>query len=250
MATQLERLYGISCTALQARQIELDLLADNLANINTPGFKERRLSFAALLETATDGSLAHGGVALNLAGPDFREGPIESTGQTWHLAIDGEGFFRVQLPNGQIGYTRLGDFRLDAGGRVVNAQGAILLPPLVIPQGAEDVLIDAQGVVTVMEGSTPRQLGRIELARFPNPEGLISAGDGVYLASEAAGTPIVGQPAQGGLGQILARALEMSNVDPTRQMVNMIRVQRSYALALKALQISDQMASLTNQLIA
>jgi flagellar basal-body rod protein FlgG len=247
MVNALGRLYTIGYTALQARQAEIEALTDNLANLNTPAFKQKRLAFQATLSAEND-KLLRRGVELSAATPDFSQGPVQVTGEMWDLAIDGPGMFRLQLPAGRIGYSRLGTFRLDGQGHLINEQGLYLVPPVTIPPGVEAVAIDARGVITVTEGGASRVLARLQLARFPNPEGLIDQGNGVYLPSTASGEPVVAAPTENGMGQIIAGALEMANVDAAQQMVNLLRVQRSYALTLRALQISDQMYTLTTQL--
>lgn len=247
MVNDLGRLYTIGYAGLQARQAEIAALTDNLANVNTPAFKQRTLSFQATLSAESDRQVRRG-VELSTAIPDFGQGPVQPTGEMWDLAIDGPGMFRLQLPDGRIGYSRLGTFRLDGQGHLINEQGLFLVPPITIPPNVEAVSVDARGVITVTEQGTPRVLGRLQLARFANPEGLVDQGDGIYLPSAASGDPVVGAPTENGLGQIISGALEMSNVDTPQQMVNLLRVQRSYSLTLRALQISDQMYALTNQL--
>ena len=250
MPNQLGRLYGIGYTALVARQRQLDTMSDNMANVNTPGFKDRRISFQAALSMEGD-ELVRRGVEVSSAVPTFSQGPVQATDQPWDLAIDGAGFFMVQMPNGQIGYTRVGNFRLDSGNHVVTEQGWPLSPAVTLPQGATDVSIDAHGFITYKaQGGAFATLGRLQLARFPNPEGLIEQGNGIYAPSVASGAAVGGVPAEAGMGQVIAGALEMSNVDIGKELVNMLQVQRGYGLSLKALQISDQMATITNQLNA
>ena len=247
MTNDLGRLYTIGYSGLQARQAEIAALTENLANVNTPGFKQRELSFQATLGVEEDRQVRRG-VELGAAVADFSQGPVQPTGEMWDLAIDGQGMFRLQLPDGQTGYSRLGTFRLDGQGHLINEQGLYLVPPITIPANVESVSIDARGSISVTEQGTPRVLGRLQLARFANPEGLIEQGNGIYLPSAASGVAILGAPTENGFGQIISGALEMSNVDTPQQMVNLLRVQRSYSLTLRALQISDQMYAITNQL--
>jgi flagellar basal-body rod protein FlgG len=248
MPNTIERLYTIGYTSLRARMAEMDTISDNLANVNTAGFKERKAGFQAALGIEEQGERR--GVELSAAVPDMSQGPIQITGQTWDLAIDGDGFFALRMPDGTRGYTRLGVFHLDGGRRLVNGQGLVVEPALTVPADVENVMVDAQGIVTGSRNGVPQTLARLQLARFANSEGLLDQGGGTYMPSAASGPAITGAPTENGMGEILSGALESSNVDTAQQMITMVRTQRAYGLTLRALQVSDQMSSLTNQLQA
>jgi flagellar basal-body rod protein FlgG len=246
MPNTLERLYMIGQSALQARQFELDQISDNLANVNTPAFKMRRAAFEAALGQAALSERR--GVEISAAAPDFGQGPIEYTGESWDLAIDGPGLFVLRVPDGGQAYTRMGTFHLDGDGHLVNHLGYNLDPGIAIPPGAENVIVDARGVVTATVNRLPQTLGRIQLGRCPNPEGLVDQGGGIFTLSPAAGGVVLGAPTENGMGQVLVGALEGSNVDTADQLIRLLHTQRAYGMTLRALQISDQMTTLTNQL--
>jgi flagellar basal-body rod protein FlgG len=247
MPIEMDRLYVIAYKALDARQSEFEALSDNMANINTPGFKTRRTSFAAALAYEQENRLRRG-VEIGASAPQFIQGIVQSTGQPFDMAIDGDGLFVLRQPDGTTGYSRVGNFHPDANGRLVNEQGAVVAPGITIPQDAQDMHVDGTGVVTAMRPTGPVTLGRLQIARFANPEGLLDVGNGVYQPSVSSGAAVLVNPGENGAGQVVGSALEMSNVDASREIVNMLQVQRSYGLSLKALQISDQMSAITNQL--
>ena len=247
MPNKLGSAYSIGLSALRARQFELETASDNLSNLNTPGFKERRASFQTYLGNE-DGELVRAGVRITGSAADLSQGPTQSTLETWDLAIDGEGYFALQLPSGEVGYSRVGHFHLDGDRRLVTEQGYLLTPGVAVPEGAEFVSIDAQGIITSVQDGLPQIIGNLELTRFANPEGLQHIGDGIHRPTIASGGPITAPPAQDGLGQVLGGALEMSNVDAARQMINIMSVQKAYGLALRALQVTDQMNEINNQL--
>jgi len=247
MPNKLGSAYSIGLTSLRARQLDMETATDNLANLNTPGFKERRVSFQTYLGNE-DGELVRAGVPATETTPNLMQGPTQNTFQAWDLAIDGEGYFALQLPSGEIGYSRLGRFHLDSDRRLATEHGYLLAPTVTIPEGAEYASIDAQGIITTVQNGLPQVIGNLELTRFANSEGLQHIGDGIHRPTEASGGPITAAPAENGLGQVLGGALEMSNVDAARQMINIMNVQKAYGLALRALQITDQMTEINNQL--
>ncbi len=242
MPVELGRLYSIAYTGLNARQTELNTVANNLANLNSTAYEEQRVTFqAALGQTQTVERL---GVVMGSAGPCFSQGPIETTGQTWNLAIDGAGFFQVGLPNGVTGYTRSGLFHIDSNGHLVSQEGFLVNPPITVPAETSNASVDANGNVTATVNGQPELLGQLQLASFPNPDGLLEQGNGIYLPSADSGAAVTGVPNANGMGQILGGALEESNVNASEQMINLLRTQRAYSLTLHGLQISDQMASI------
>lgn len=247
MPNDLSRLYQIGWSALRARQFEMDTISDNLSNVNTPGFKARRAGFQAELRLQ-EAEWLRRGVEDGTSTIDTSQGPTQETGQDWDLAIDGPGFFIVGQPDGTAGYTRVGTFHADSAGRVVNESGLPLAPGLTLPEGAELITIDGQGAVTATVGGIPQAVGQIQLARFANPDSLVDSGGGIYVPSAATSQPTVAAPGSNGVGRVLSGALETSNVNMSQELLDMVRAQKGYGMSLKALQVSDQMAQITNQL--
>ncbi|HMR66225.1 MAG TPA: flagellar hook-basal body complex protein, partial [Anaerolineae bacterium] len=180
----------------------------------------------------------------------FNQGNIEQTNFDWDLAIQGDGFFQVQLADGSTAYTRDGSFRLDGEGRLVNANGYFFSPAITIPPDAEDTMINSDGTVMVRRrGETePQIVATLQVARFTNSAGLEKIGETLFQPSDSSGQPQVGQPGTGGRGQILSQAIEKSNVDLSEEIVNLINAQRAYSLMVRAMGTSDEMLSLANQL--
>ncbi len=253
-----------AATGMVAQQMNVDNIANNLANVNTTGFKKSRLEFQDVLyqnvrragtasalgsEVPTGLSIGYG-TRASATVREFTEGNLTPTGNPLDLAIDGDGFFQVQLPDGSTGYTRDGAFNINGEGEIVNSDGYFLLPQMSVPQDATAVSVGSDGTVEVMvAGQTdPQQIGQIELARFVNPAGLTSLGRNVATPTRASGDPITDIPTQSGLGQIDQGYLEMSNVKVVDEMVNMIVAQRSYEMNSKAIQTADDMAGIANNL--
>ncbi len=177
-----------------------------------------------------------------------QQGPIEPTGQTWDLALDGPGFFQVQQTAGTIAYTRDGAFHLDQAGRLVTADGLFVLPPITIPVNAQEVYVDRDGVILARINGQTQQVGVLQLARFPNPEGLRAIGANRYVATAASGAAQVAQAGFPGYAEIVSRALERSNVDLASEMMSMMIAQRAYGLSLQTLQMADRMHELALEL--
>ncbi len=259
--------------AMQAQQLKVDTIANNLANVNTVGFKASRVAFQDLLYftpaapgqawRATAGTAGAGrvevgtGVVPVATVRDMTQGALESTEREWDLAVDGGGFFQVRLGDGTTGYTRDGSFRVSAGGdgelSVVDAAGNPLLDasgqPLRIPSAAVRCEVDGAGNVTAIlaDGNT-QQVGQIGLAVFPNPAGLEGRGGNVFVATAASGQAAVVTPGKGGAGELRQGYLERSNVEVVTEMVSLIVAQRAYELSSKAVQSSDQMLEIANNL--
>jgi len=242
----------------------IDVIANNLANVNTTGFKRSRASFEDLLyqtiqgarveapqEEETLGPVQIGkGVRLSAVMRLHTQGSPVQTGRTLDLAIQGDGFFQVQRPDGTIGYTRDGTFTLSDTGAVVTANGYPLVPGLVVPSDASNLAISTSGVVTITNtGNKTSQLGRIELARFVNPSGLEALGQNLYGETSASGEPIRGAPMDTNFGSILQGNLESSNVEIVQEMTDMISAQRAYEINAKAVQTGETMLDDTNALI-
>ena len=251
-----------SATGMQAQALNLDVISNNLANVNTSGFKKSRAEFQDLLyETiqpaGTSSSqdtqvpagiqLGHGtrpSTVLKI----FSQGNMENTQNELDLAIEGDGFFQISLPNGETAYTRDGAFKLDSDGRIVNSDGFTLEPEIAIPTDALSISVGMDGTVSVLQAgdSTPSEIGTIELARFVNSAGLISMGKNLFITSEASGDEMTGTAGENGLGTLAQGFLEMSNVSVVDEMVNMITAQRAYESNSKAIQAADDMLQLAN----
>jgi flagellar basal-body rod protein FlgG len=251
-----------SATGMQAQAMNLDVISNNLANVNTSGYKKSRAEFQDLLyETIVPAGTASSQDSQVPAGIQlghgtrpsavlkiFSQGNMENTQNELDLAIEGDGFFQIALPSGEIAYTRDGAFKLDSQSRIVNSDGFALEPEIAIPSDAISISIGLDGTVSVLQAgeSTPSEIGTIELARFVNPSGLISMGKNLFLTSEASGDEITGIAGENGLGTLAQGFLEMSNVSVVDEMVNMITAQRAYESNSKAIQAADDMLQLAN----
>jgi len=251
-----------SATGMQAQALNLDVISNNLANVNTSGFKKSRAEFQdllyeTLLPAGTSSSqdtevpagiqLGHGtrpSTVLKI----FSQGNMENTQNELDLAIEGDGFFQITLPNGETAYTRDGAFKLDSDGRIVNSDGFTMEPEIAIPSDAMSISVGLDGTVSVLQAgeSTPSEIGTIELARFINPAGLISMGKNLFIPSEASGNEMIGTAGEDGIGTLSQGFLEMSNVSVVDEMVNMITAQRAYESNSKAIQAADDMLQLAN----
>lgn len=253
-----------AATGMAAQQTNMDVIANNMANVSTTGFKKSRAEFEDLMyQTMKEPGAASGlnavsptgvqtGLGVRTGGvqKDFEIGAAKQTKQPLDISIQGSGFFPIQLSDGQIGYTRDGSFKKDPSGAIVDRNGNPLQPQIVIPPNASSVSISASGQVSVLVGNgrEPQNIGQIELVNFVNPAGLKSLGKNVFVPSGASGLPQQGQPGQNGLGQLEQGELEASNVNIVEEMVNMITAQRAYETNSKVIQASDQMLQYMNQL--
>ncbi|MGH9500011.1 MAG: flagellar basal-body rod protein FlgG [Terriglobales bacterium] len=247
-----------AASGMVAQQLNLDNIANNLANASTAGFYGRRLQFSDLVyqnvvmpgAAATQQTTVAAGLQIGLGTmPRASEviqtqGNFSSTGNPLDLAIQGLGFFQVTMPDGTISYTRSGAFHLDAQGNVVTADGNPLQPSITIPANATSITVGSDGTVSVTEAgqTAAQQVGSIQLAMFPNPGGLNSIGNNLYLATTASGDPIVGAPgASEGLGTLQQGMLEQSNVDIVSEFVQLIVAQRAYESNSRVVTSADQM---------
>ncbi len=253
-----------SATGMVAQQTQIDVTSNNIANVNTIGYKKQRAEFADLFYqtmeyagTATSTTTnSPTGISIGLgARPTavtklFSQGNFKETGNNLDLAITGNGFFQVQLPNGNIGYTRNGSFKLDSTGTIVTSDGYKLIPQIVIPPDSTQVSIGTDGTVSVLQaGQTQaQQIGQIQTVNFINPAGLHALGDNNYLNTSASGDPIAGNPGTDGLGQIRQGFVEMSNVKLVEEMTDLITGQRAYDANSKAIITSDEMLKTVNGL--
>lgn len=254
-----------AASGMMAQQLNLDNIANNLANSSTAGFRKRRLQFQDLLyqnmvmpgAAATQQTTVPSGLQVGLgtrtAASEITQsqGDFSSTGNPLDLTIEGQGFFQVNLPDGEIAYTRGGAFHLDNQGNVVTAEGDPIQPSITIPPGSTSVTIGTDGTVSVTQpGQTAaQQVGNIQLALFPNPGGLNSIGKNLFLATTASGDPIVGNPGGSeGLGTIQQGMLEQSNVNVVEEFIQMIMAQRSYEANSRVVTAADQMFQNINNL--
>ncbi|HVT11878.1 MAG TPA: flagellar basal-body rod protein FlgG [Fimbriimonadaceae bacterium] len=244
-------------TGMIAQQINLDTISNNLANVNTTGYKHERAEFQDLIYQTFRGASNNSGAiqvglgsALSATGTDFSQGAPQNTGNPLDLMINGNGFFQVQKPDGTLAYTRDGSFKEDANGQIVTSDGYLLDPPITIPTNATSVSVSPDGtvVVTVPGQNDPQQLGPIQVALFPNAGGLTRVGQNLYIPTGASGTAQLVDPGTSGAGPISSGFLEGSNVQVVEEMVKMIMAQRAYEINSKAIQTSDDMLSTINNL--
>jgi flagellar basal-body rod protein FlgG len=249
---------------MRAQQLMVDTIANNLANVNTTGFKRSRVSFEDVLyetleqprtvnpnDSQTIAPVQIGkGVRLGAITRLHTQGAPEQTGRLLDVAIQGDGFFQVEKPDGTTAYTRDGSFGVSDTGALVTNDGYRVLPNVTLPQDVQDVSISPSGLVQANNGSgQPVELGRIELARFVNPSGLMSLGENLYAETAASGQPVTGFPQELGFGKLMQGYLESSNVEIVQEMTDMIAAQRAYEINAKAIRAGEDMMQATNDLI-
>ena len=254
----------IAATGMEAQNLNIDIISNNLANVNTSGFKKDRADFEDLMyqtiklagSPATSQTQVPTGIDVGqgvrpvAVQKIFSQGDYKQTNNPLDLAIEGDGFFQVLLPNGDLAYTRAGALKMDRDGRLVTADGDPLQPEITIPQDAEAISVGEDGTVSVLQpgNTTPTQLGQIQLVRFINPAGLKSIGRNLFMPTDSSGDPILGVPGENGFGTIAQGYLEMSNVSVVEEMVNMILAQRAYEINAKAIQTADEMLQMANNI--
>lgn len=244
-----------AATGMEAQQLNLNTIANNLANVNTAGFKRSKIEFQDLIyQKPRDAGSEAGGGNLVPTGIEvgngsrvaattkvFTQGQLSETGEKFDVAIQGDGFFEVQMPDGTLAYTRDGSFKLSAGGQVVTADGYPVLSGFqAVPVGMTSVNIAENGEVTIQSADGATNF-RVNMTRFANPAGLQSLGGNLYSETGASGIPEVGNPAEDGFGSLHQGYLEMSNVNIVEEMVNLIVAQRAYEINSKSIQTSDEM---------
>ncbi len=258
------RSLAIAKSGLEAQQTQLDAITHNLANVSTNGYKRSRAVFEDMLyqnirqaggqegaQTQLPTGLQLGtGVRAAASTRNFSQGALQQTGNPLDLAINGAGFFQVQMPDGSTAYTRDGNFQVDAQGQLVNVSGYPLAPAVTIPANAQSVTIGRDGVVSVqMPGSAaPQQVAHLQLANFANPAGLDPRGGNLFAETAASGAPQAANPGSNGLGALNQGCVEASNVNVVEELVSMIQAQRAYEINSKAIQTSDQMLGRLSQL--
>jgi flagellar basal-body rod protein FlgG len=247
---------------MESQQMNLDVISNNLANVNTTGYKESKLEFQDLLYQTTRAAGSQQGGGNELPGSlqigqgsipvsterIFTQGDLTQTGGNLDIAIQGQGFFQVQMPDGTLAYTRDGSFKTNSQGQIVTSDGYPVqggFQP--VPTGTTNITISASGAVTYTT-ATGVTSSQIQLANFNNPGGLQAVGQNLFTETEASGTPLLGDPSQNGLGTLQQGYLELSNVSVVQEMVNLILAQRAYEVNSKAVQAADQMMQDSNNL--
>ncbi len=252
----------IAKTGLDAQQTRMSVVSNNLANVNTTGFKRSRASFEDLLyqnirqpggaasqQNQLPSGLTTGtGVRVVSTEKFFAQGGMQQTGNALDVAINGRGLFQVMLPDGTAAYTRDGSFQIDGQGQLVTNSGYVVQPALQIPEGAQSVTIGVDGTVsvTVAGQAAPVEIGSLTLTDFVNPSGLQARGENLFLETAASGPPQTGTPGVSGIGTVVQGMLESSNVNVVEELVSMIETQRAYEMNAKAISASDQMLSYLN----
>lgn len=253
----------IAKTGLDAQQTRMSVISNNLANVNTTGFKQDRAVFEDLLyqtmrqpgaQSSSSTQLPSGlmvgtGVRTVATEKLHTQGNIQQTQNALDIAIQGRGFFQVLMPDGTISYTRDGTFQLDSTGQVVMSNGYQLEPGITIPEDAQSITIGSDGTVSVLSAgdSEPTIVGNLDLADFVNPTGLQPVGENLFKETAASGPPIIGEPGLDGFGTTVGGALETSNVNVVTELINMIETQRAYEMNSKAISTSDQMLQYASQ---
>lgn len=246
----------ISKTGVQAQDAKLQAIANNLANVNTVGFKRDRVVFEDLFyqvdaqpgAQSADNTISNGvqlGNGTRIVGTQkiFTNGNMQTTSQALDVAINGAGFLQVRRPNGEPAFTRAGQLAVDSNGTLTNAQGLPLVPQITVPQNATAITIGENGMVsaTIAGSTAPTELGQLTLTSFVNPAGLLALGENLFQETAASGTANEGRPGDGGFGKLKQGALEGSNVQVVEEMVDMIAAQRTYEMNTKVLSAADNM---------
>jgi flagellar basal-body rod protein FlgG len=253
-----------AATGMEAQQLNLDMTANNLANVSTAGFKKSRLDFQDLLyqtirtagATQAQGVQVPTGIQVGLGTRPgatqkiFTQGDMQQTGNPLDIAIEGSGFFQVMLPSGELAYTRDGSLKTDGTGKIVTSDGYAVQPEMTVPDQVKELTVGEDGTVTAtIAGQTdPQQIGQMQLVNFLNPAGLTNMGRNLYSPTKASGEPITGTPGQNGLGTLASGYVEMSNVKVVEEMVNLIVAQRAYEVNSKSIQTADEMLNIANNL--
>jgi len=260
----MQRSMFIAATGMEAQRLNIDVISNNLANVNTTGFKRSRADFQEMMyqgiksagAESADGTVLPSGIQVGLGVKPaaiqkmFKQGDFVSTENPLDLVIEGRGFFQILTPEGDMAYTRAGAFKLDSEGNIVNSDGYAMEPAITIPSDALSITVTSDGTVSVMQqGNTePVEVGQMELAQFTNPGGLSSIGKNLFVTTAASGEATTANPNSEGLGAVNQGFLELSNVNVVEEMINMIVSQRAYELNSKVVTTSDEMLAMANNL--
>ncbi len=258
------RALATAASGMEAQQTQLEVTANNIANVSTPGFKKNRVEFQDLLvqtvrapgaATSTSTVSPTGlqvGLGVRVAGTNrmHSEGDLKQTGNPLDVAIEGSGFLPVTLPTGELAYTRNGSFKLSHEGKMVNSDGYQLGGNITVPAEAQNITIGADGTVsaTIPGNAQAAQLGQIELVSFSNPAGLLAVGHNLLRETTASGSPITGKPGENGFGTLAQGTLELSNVKAVEEMMDLISGQRAYEITSRVVKAADEMLAQTAQL--
>lgn len=259
------RALSIAATGMAAQQLNVEVISNNIANMNTVGFKRQRAEFQDLLyenvermgaQSSEAGTVVPTGVQLGAgvkAGSVYRittQGSLTQTGNRYDLAIDGRGYFQVLMPDGSTAFSRAGNFAVNDQGILCTDDGYLIQPQITIPADAKDVIISKTGQVQVLSGAdpAPQIVGQLELATFMNEAGLQAIGDNLYLESGASGAAVTGSPGEVGFGQLMQGYTEASNVDAVSEITNLIVAQRAYEMNSKIVTAADEMLQAASQL--
>ncbi len=252
-----------AASGMKAQETEVDVIANNIANVNTSGFKRSTTNFQDLLyvtqqipgaagtagTSAPTGLQVGSGSRLVSTAKVFTPGNLEQTRRSLDIAIRGSGFFEIQDLDGNPIYTRDGNFQLDAQGNLVTAEGLRLNPGITVPQGASEVSVAADGTISALVAGNVQNLGQITLVNFVNPAGLSSEGSNLFRATDSSGSPTTATPGSEGTGTLLGGWLERSNVEVVNELVRLIVAQRAYEMNSRSIRVSDEMLSTTNQIV-
>lgn len=254
-----------AATGMMAQQNNLDVVANNIANVNTTGFKKSRAEFQDLLSTAvrTPGAMINQGtfqpvgveiglgVKTSATTRVFTPGVLQSTGDPYDVAIEGQGFFQIMQTDGSLAYTRDGSFKVDSMGQLCTTDGYLMQPQITIPQNASEINITPDGNVSVKVGTDTNQniVGQIQLVKFQNPSGLLSVGHNLFVETPGSGTPIQGTPGQDGYGALQQSYLEGSNVQIVDELINLIKAERAFESNSKIITASSDILRQTNQVV-
>lgn len=260
----MNRALRTAATGMFAQQVNIDLISNNLANVNTTGFKKSRPEFQDLMyQTIKTNGLADDGKTTEVAeiqigngtvpiatAKNFRQGDTQPTGNQLDIAVQGDGFLQVRRMDGTTAYTRDGALKISAEGQLVTAQGYVIEPGITFSSSTADIAVSRDGTIEATEAgqSGSVKVGQLELAKFINPAGLHAIGNNLYLETGASGQPIVGAPATDGFGEVVQGALESSNVDVVEEMISMIVAQRAYEINSKTIKTVEEMLTMANNL--
>lgn len=259
------RSLDIGATGMLAQQMNVDIISNNIANMTTTGYKRQRVDFKDLIyqnierpgtQSSDTGTIVPSGLQLGLGvkvGSVYRineQGPLQITENPLDLAITGDGFFQIQMPDGETAYTRSGIFQINENGEIVTTQGFLIEPSIVVPDDAIDISVNESGeVLAAIDGQVAlTNLGQIQTATFVNPAGLEAIGNNLFLETEASGTPATGTPGTDNFGEVHAGAVENSNVNVVEEITQLITAQRAYEMNSNVIRTSDEMMQTTSQL--